>query len=242
MGTPGWRAGERAPAAARHPRRDSACLRGAPESERHRFAQPNPIHRIASRRRQGAGRRLTDALGEGTKLLQVSAGGTIFSALLEEKLLPSPVKRFAGWRPAGTNLCKPTGVGLHKIVPAGRPPAGRFRGAGNNFMPRIVAEDCSSGRRLRQYCSFPNGLLPRCPARCRLRSQGWSPPGTPFAPPRDHGAKPGACRWGWRDGRHASGSLPAAVLGLAPGARNKFTQKRGTVLCKPTARKWLLLK
>ncbi|SOZ22229.1 hypothetical protein CBM2604_U10023 [Cupriavidus taiwanensis] len=39
----------------RQARRDSASLRGTPDGERHRFAQLNPVHRIAPRRRRGEG-------------------------------------------------------------------------------------------------------------------------------------------------------------------------------------------
>lgn len=59
------------------PRRDSASSRGVPGSDRHPLCTAESPHRVALPRRQDPSRRLTDALGEGTKLLKVLAGGTI---------------------------------------------------------------------------------------------------------------------------------------------------------------------
>ncbi|SOZ19153.1 hypothetical protein CBM2598_U40001 [Cupriavidus taiwanensis] len=68
-------------------------------------------------------------------------------------------------------------VGLHNFVLAVRPPASRFRGAGNNFASTNFAENCSPGRQLKQVCSFPSGSVHRLPVRCGFQSRGRSPAG-----------------------------------------------------------------
>lgn len=69
---------------------------------------------------------------------------------------------FAGWPSLeGTNTGEMGSVGLHNIVPAGPPPARRLRGAGNKIASTNFAENCSSARRLKQFCSFPNASARR---------------------------------------------------------------------------------
>lgn len=126
-------------------------------------------------------------------------------------------------------------VGLHNFVPAGRPPASRFQDAGNNFAPTNFSENCSSGRRLKQFCSFPNRSVSRCPARAAAyEAEDGRRQGRRARPC----AKPGA-RGRGRMGRRGTPGLHAAAPvsrahGWPMGPRNKILQKTGTNLCKPT--------
>ncbi len=103
----------------------------------------------------------------------------------------------------------------------------RFRDAGNNFASRNFADYCSFGRRLKEYCSSPNGSVRGGPARCGLRSRGQLRSGMS----RDHSAKPGATRTVLKGLPPGSGYLAAMPVHWAQGPEtnsakpgNKFLQ------------------
>ena len=49
---------------------------------------------------------------------------------------------------------------MHKFVPAGRTPASRLQGDGNNIASRNAARNCSPSRHLKQFCTFPQRIGP----------------------------------------------------------------------------------